>query len=100
MRTLALAVLLGGAVTMFLVGSLFPAHVEVAPGTTARVTDYTTSAESGETAFNWLLALLVMGPAVVSSAVLFGAAEIAAATRRGGRSRNHDRTGLEIGDEI
>jgi hypothetical protein len=96
MRTAALAVLLGGLVAMFLVGTMYPAQVSIAAGTTAKVTDFTKSPESGETAFNWLLALLIAGPAVVASAVLFGAAEIASSARR--RSRTHDR--LEVGEEL
>jgi hypothetical protein len=97
-RAAALAVLMVGAVVMFLVGTLFPAQVTTTTGTSVKVTDYTKSPSSGETAFNWLLGLLVMGPVVVASATLFGAAEVAAAARRGGRSRTHDR--LEVGDEV
>src|SRR4051794_16500375 len=94
MRAVALAVLLVGFVVAFLIGSMFPAQVLVATGTTAKVTDYTKSSATGETAFNWLLALLVLGPVVVSSALLYSAAEISAAVRRGGRNRGHDR--LEV----
>jgi hypothetical protein len=97
-RAAALAVLLGGAVLMFLVGSMFPAQVSVGSGTLGKVTDYTKTPASGESAFNWLFAILIMGPAVISASVLFGAAEIATASRRGGRSRSHDR--LEVGDEV
>jgi hypothetical protein len=99
-RAAALAILLAGTVVTFLVGTMFPAQVTIVTGTTLKVTDYTKSPASGETAFNWLLALLVMGPVVVSSALLYSAAEIAAAVRRGGRpsSRNHER--LELGDEV
>lgn len=100
-RAAALAVLLGGLVAMFLIGTMFPAQVSTAVGTTVKVTDYTKSPASGETAFNWLLALVVFGPAFVVSALLYSAAEIAAAVRRGGRSsRGHDRADLEVGDEI
>jgi hypothetical protein len=99
-RTTALVVLLTGAVLMVLVGMSFPAQVALSSGTTVKVTDYTKSPGSGESAFNWLFALLVMGPAVVTAAVLYGAAEIAAAVRRGGRSRSHDRADLEVGDEV
>jgi hypothetical protein len=97
-RAAALAFLLLGAVAAFLVGTMFPAQVAVVAGTTVKITDYTKSPATGETAFNWLLALLVFGPCLVSSAMLYGAAEIAAAVRRGGRSRSHDR--IEVGDEL
>jgi hypothetical protein len=91
---------LGGAVVAILVGTLFPAPVSAGVGTLGKMTDFTKSADSGETAFNVLFALLVAGPAVVAAAVLWGAAEVASASRRGsGRSR-HDRTGLEVGDEV
>ena len=98
LRGAALAVLLVGLVATFLVGSIFPAQVVTAAGTTVKVTDYTKSPATGETAFNWLLALLVLGPVLIASSVLYGAAEIAASSRRGGRSRGHDR--LEVGDEV
>src|SRR3954462_14646545 len=97
-RAAALAVLLLGLVATFLVGTMFPAQVPTLAGTTAKVTDYTKTPASGQTAFNWLLALLVFGPALVASATLYGAAEIAVAVRRGGRSRSQDR--LEVGDEL
>ena len=97
-RTAALAMLLVGAVLTFLVGTMFPAQVSAVAGSTVKVTDYTKSPASGETAFNLLLGLLVMGPAVVASALLYSAAEIAAAVKRGGRSRSHER--LEVGDEV
>ena len=97
-RAAALAVLLVGAVFTFLVGTMFPAQVAPPVGSTVKVTDYTKSPASGESAFNLLFGLLVLGPAVVASAVLYGAAEIAAASKRGGRSRSHDR--LEVGDEV
>jgi hypothetical protein len=98
MRAAGLAILLVGLVVMFLVGTMFPAQVTTLTGTTIKVTDYTKTPASGETAFNWLLALLVMGPVIVASAVVFSAAEIAASARRSGRSRNHER--LEVGDEV
>lgn len=99
-RTMALAILLVGAVVTFLVGTMFPAQVTTAVGTTVKVTDYTKTPASGGSAFNWLLALLVMGPTVIASALLYSAAEIAAAVRRGGRSRSHDRFDAEVGDEL
>ena len=99
-RAAALAVLLLGAVLTFLIGTMFPAQVGTAVGTTVKVTDYTKSAASGETAFNWLLALLVFGPTFVASALLYSAAEIAVSVRRGGRSRSHERADLEVGDEV
>ena len=99
-RTAALAVLLAGVVLTFLIGTMFPAQVATTVGTTVKVTDYTKTPASGETAFNWLLALLVLGPTIVASALLYSAAEIAVAVRRGGRSRSHDRADLEVGDEI
>jgi hypothetical protein len=98
MRAAGLAVLMVGLLVTFLVGTMFPAQVTTVTGTTVKVTDYTKTPASGETAFNWLLALLVMGPAVIASAVIFSAAEVAASTRRSNRSRNHDR--LEVGDEL
>jgi hypothetical protein len=99
-RAIALAMLLVGAVVTFLVGTMFPAQVSTTVGSTVKVTDYTKSPASGETAFNWLLALLVMGPALIASALLYSAAEIAAAVRRGGRSRSHERFDAEVGDEL
>jgi hypothetical protein len=98
-RAIALVVLLGGMVLAFLVGNMVPAHVNPAVGATGRLTIFTSTSDTGETAFNWLLALLVGGPALVASAILYGSAEIAAAARRGGRSR-HDRADLEVGDEV
>jgi hypothetical protein len=97
-RAIALAILLVGLVLTFLIGSMFPAQVTTVAGSTVKITDYTKTPASGESAFNWLLALLVLGPALVTSAMLYSAAEIAAAVRRGGRSRGHDR--LEVGDEV
>jgi len=97
-RAVALAVLLFGLIGTFLVGSMFPASVTTAIGGVVKITDYTKSPSAGETAFNRLLALLAFGPALVASAVLYGAAEIAASSRRGGRSRSHEK--LEVGDEL
>ena len=97
-RAAALAVLLLGLIATFLVGTMYPAQVTVVAGTAVKITDYTKSSATGETAFNWLLALLVLGPTLVASALLYSAAEIAGAVRRGGRSRSHDR--LEVGDEV
>src|SRR6478735_5737773 len=90
LRAAAFAVLLLGAVVTFLVGTMFPAQVTVV-GVAGKVTDYTKSPASGETAFNMLFGLLVLGPSVVAAALLYGAAEIAASVKRGGRSRSHDR---------
>lgn len=89
-----------GLVAGFILGVMYPAQVLVTTTglTKARSTVYTNSSDSGETAFNWLFFLLIFGPALVASAVLYGAAEIAGSARRsrGGRSeRNH-----EFGDEI
>src|SRR4051812_42349671 len=97
LRTAAFGVLLVGAVTTFLVGTMFPAQVTVV-GVAGKVTDYTKSSATGETAFNVLFGLLVLGPTVVASALLYGAAEIASSVKRGGRSRSLDR--LEVGDEV
>jgi Flp pilus assembly protein TadB len=99
-RAAALVILLGGAVLAFLVGTMVPAHVNPAVGATGKLTIFTSTSDTGETAFNWLLALLVIGPAVVASTVLYGAAEIAVAVRRSGRSRSHDRFDAEVGDEL
>ena len=99
LRAVALAMVLGGAVVAILVGTLFPAPVSVGAGTLGKITDFTKSADSGETAFNVFFALLVAGPAVVA-AVLWGAAEVASASRRGSGRPRHDRTGLEVGDEV
>jgi hypothetical protein len=98
-RAAALAVLLMGLVATFLVGTMFPAQVTTVAGSTVKITDYTKTPATGETAFNWLLALLVFGPTLVASALLYSAAEISVAVRRGGRgSRSHDR--FEVGDEV
>ena len=98
-RAAALAVLLLGLVATFLVGTMFPAQVTTLAGSTVKITDYTKSPATGQTAFNWLLALLVFGPSFIASALLYSAAEISVAVRRCGRSsRSHDR--LEVGDEI
>lgn len=103
LRAMAFAVLLGGIALAFVVGAMFPAQVVAAGGTGLAVTktvSFTSSPEKGgESSFNWLFAILVIGPAVVASSVLYGAAEVASAARRGGRSRSSER-GLEVGDEI
>lgn len=99
LRAVALGVLMVGIVAGFILGAMFPSQVvETTTGLVKRkYTVYTTSSDSGETAFNWLFFLLILGPSVVASAVLYGAAEIAGSSRRSrsGRSDRH-----EFGDEI
>jgi hypothetical protein len=82
-------------------GAMFPAQIQTTANgiAQAKTTVYVNSPASGDTAFNWLFALLFFGPAMVAAAVLYGAAEIAGSVRRAGRSRS-DRTGLEMGDEV
>lgn len=89
LRALAAAVLLAGIAAAFVVGAAFPASVTVS-ATLVKSTNYTMSAESGETAFNWLFALLILGPSIVAAAVLLSSSELAAALRRSGRSRSAD----------
>lgn len=94
------AVVLGaGLVLAFLAGSTFKASVLPVTGSlTAKTTNFLSSPEGGGTgSFNWLFAMLVAGPAVVASAVLYSASEIASAVRRSGRSRSGS---LEVGDEV
>lgn len=101
LRAVALGALIIGVLAGFVIAVMFPAQV-VLSGTglvKTKSTVYTSSSDAGETAFNWLFFLLAVGPCVVASAVLYGAAEIASTGRRsrgGGRS---DR-GHEFGDEI
>ncbi len=99
LRTIAVAVLIGGLVAAFLVGAMVKAQVTPVTGSlTEKSVSYVSSPEgSGAGSFNWLLALLVAGPAVVAASGLYAAAEIAAATRRGGRSRS---ASLEVGEEV
>lgn len=101
LRAVALAVLMVGVLGGFLAGALVPAQVATTPSGLGQVktTVFVNSPASGETAFNTLFALLFFGPAMVSAAVLFGAAEIAGSVRRAGRGRS-DRGGLEVGDEL
>ncbi len=103
LRGIALVVILGGFAAAFLIGNLVPAAVMPVAGSTtaAKTIVFTQSPDGGtaETSFNWLLALLVAGPAAVAAVALYGAAEVTAAVRRGGRSRSSER-GLELGDEV
>ncbi len=91
--------MVGGLIVAFLVGTMFEAHVAPVEGSlTTKTVSYTISTQGpADGAFNYLFALLVVGPAVIAASVLYGAAEIASAARRGGRSRSG---GLEVGDEI
>jgi hypothetical protein len=103
MRAIALVVLFVGLAGAFLVGALVPAKVT---STTVglfpvKSTSFVETSESGESAFNWLLALLVAGPAVVSASVLYGAAEISGAVRRGrGGSSRSERNSNENGEDL
>jgi cytochrome bd-type quinol oxidase subunit 2 len=99
LRTMALAVLMGGLVAAFLLGTTFPAQVTPVTGSlTGKTVSYVSSPQgSGESAFNWLFALLVAGPAVVAASMLYGASEIASASRRSARSRS---SSLEVGEEV
>ena len=96
---MALAALLGGLIAAFLVGSVVKAQVSpVAGNLTTKSVSYVSSPQGGgEGAFNWLLALLVAGPAVVAASMLYAASEITSASRRGGRSRS---SSLEVGEEV
>ena len=81
-----------------MIGAAFPAQVTVTVTVTAaKITNYTVGAESGEGAFNWLFALLVLGPAVVGAAVLYASSELVAALRRSGRTRSADEDGIAAG---
>ena len=96
LRGLAAAVLIVGVAGAFVIGAAFPAQTTVS-ATAAKITNYTVGAESGEGAFNWLFALLVLGPAIVGAAVLYSSSELVAALRRSGRTRSADEDGITAG---
>ena len=83
--------LLVGLVMAYVVGATFPAQV-VKFGS-AEFTTYTVSVQGGANAFNWLFAMLVAGPAVIASAVLYGCAEIVGGLRRSSRTRSSEGSG-------
>ena len=92
LRTIAIGLLLVGAALAFLVGAAFPAQVgagSFVPGA-PKVTTYTASPDGGNSSFNWLFAILVAGPAVVASSVLYGCAEIVGGLRRSSRTRSSE----------
>lgn len=90
LRAVAVGVLIVGVALAFLVGAAFPAEVSTQPPVGTKITIYTASTESGDGSFNWLFAMLVAGPAVVSASVLYGCAEIVAGLRRSARSRSSE----------
>jgi hypothetical protein len=90
LRAIAVGVLVAGIALGFLVGAAFPAQVGAVPSSITKVTTYTQSTDSADGAFNWLFAILVMGPAFVGATVLYGSAEIVAGLRRSGRSSRSD----------
>ena len=92
LRAGAAGVLILGIALAFVMGSTFPAQIVKAPPALTAVTTYTNSVDSGDGAFNWLFALLVVGPALVAASVLFASAEVVSALRRSGRSRSGETT--------
>ena len=90
LRAVAVGVLLAGAALAFLVGAAFPAQVAASPGSLTKVTNYTVSTESSDGTFNWLFAMLVIGPMFVGASVLYGSAEIVAGLRRSSRTRSSE----------
>ncbi|MEP6625756.1 MAG: hypothetical protein ABJC79_15010 [Acidimicrobiia bacterium] len=90
LRAIALALLVAGVALGFLVGAAFPAEVGTASPSLSKVTNYTSSTESGDGSFNWLFTILVIGPALVASSVVYASAEIVAGLRRSGRSRTSE----------
>ena len=99
LRAIAFGVLIAGAALAFLVGAAFPAQVGTTPTGLSKITTYTQSTDSSDGTFNWLFAILVLGPAVVGAAVLYGSAEIVAGLRRSGRSSRSSETVVADGKD-
>jgi hypothetical protein len=100
LQALALAVLIGGAGLAWAIGFLVPAQVvETTTGlVTSRTVAYTNSPHSGQTAFNWLLALLVGGPAAMAAATLYAGSQISR-SRGSSRGRARDQRAREAADD-
>ncbi len=96
LRVMAIGVSIVGLVGAFVLGFAFPAEPSVTIAG-VKITNYVVVAESGEGAFNWLFALLVLGPALVAAAVLYSSSELVAALRRSGRTRLADDDGVSAG---
>ncbi len=99
LRAMAVGVLIAGVALAFLVGAAFPAQVGTTPPSLAKVTTYTQSTDSSDGTFNWFFAILVLGPAFVGAAVMYGSAEIVAGMRRSGRSGRSSETVVADGRE-
>jgi hypothetical protein len=90
LRAVAIGVLIAGVALAYLVGAAFPAQVSRTAPLLTKITTYTVSTESSDGSFNWLFSLLVVGPFLVSAAVLYGCAEIVAGLRRSARTRSSE----------
>ena len=98
LRLLAGVVLAIGFGGGFVLASMFPALVTGDP-LTGQAVSWTTAprGDASRTTFNWLLFMLVLGPATVAAAVLFGAAEITHSVSRRSRSgRIRDSEDIEL----
>ena len=96
LRAIAAAILIAGIVAAFLVGAVIPANVvTIAPGLPnagVTVTSFVSTTDSGDGSFNWLFALLVLGPSATVAAMLYATSELASALRRSGRGRPEEST--------
>lgn len=89
-----LAIGLGGG---FALASLYPALVTGDALGQAVTWTQAPRGDASRTTFNWLLFVLVVGPATVAAAVLYGAAEVAHSVSRRSRSgRIRDSEDIEL----
>lgn len=98
LRMLAAAVLAIGFVGGFLLASMYPALV-TGDSLTGQAVAWTQAprGDASRTTFNWLLFVLVLGPAMVAASVLYGAAEVAHSVSRRSRSgRIRDSEDIEL----
>jgi hypothetical protein len=91
-------VLVVGFAAGFVLGSTYPALV-TGDAMTGQVVNWTMAprGRAPATTFNWLLFVLVLGPAAIAASVLLGAAEVAQSLSRRSRSgRIRDSEDLEL----
>jgi hypothetical protein len=98
LRLLAGVVLAIGVAGGFALASMYPALVTGDPLSGQSVSwTQAPRGDASRTTFNWLLFMLVLGPAAVAAAVLYGASEVAHSVSRRSRSgRIRDSEDLEL----
>lgn len=95
LRGAAIGILIAGVAIAYVVGTAFAAPVAAVPPGLTRVTTYTASTDSSDGAFNWLFALLIIAPTLISAAMLYSASEIVGGLRRSARTRSSEGGGRD-----